>query len=117
MLDIAAKAAGCTVLSKIDLRKGYHQIPVNPVDVPKMAVTAPFMLFEYKRLPFSLRNTGASFQCHMDSAIRDVKAAFAYEVLVCSVYHEMHRLHLCQLFTALRQHITWRPLPSTFWVT
>jgi hypothetical protein len=68
MMDFAAKAAGCTVFSKVDLRKGYNQIPVNPADVPKTAITTPFGLFEYKRLPFGLRNAGASFQRHMDHA-------------------------------------------------
>jgi hypothetical protein len=43
MLDFAAKAAGLTVFSKIDLRKGYHQIPVNPEDVQKTAITTPFV--------------------------------------------------------------------------
>ncbi len=61
MLDFAAKAAGCTVFSKIDLRKGYHQIPVNQ-DVQKTAITTPFGLFEYKRMPVGLRNAGPSFQ-------------------------------------------------------
>jgi hypothetical protein len=46
MLDFAAKAAGCTVFSKVDLRKRHHQILVNPVDVPKRAITTPFGLFE-----------------------------------------------------------------------
>jgi hypothetical protein len=54
MLDFAARAAGCTVFSKIDLRKGYHQIPVNPEGVQKTANTTPFGLFEYKRMPFGL---------------------------------------------------------------
>ncbi len=46
MLDFAALAAGCTVFSKIDLHKGYHQIPVNLEDVQKTAITTPFGLFE-----------------------------------------------------------------------
>jgi hypothetical protein len=33
MLDFAPKVASCTIFSMIDLRKGYHQIPVNPEDM------------------------------------------------------------------------------------
>jgi hypothetical protein len=96
MMDFAAKAAGCTVFSKVDLRKGYHQIPVNPADVPKTAITTPFGLFEYKRLPFGLQNAGASFQRHMDRAIEQVEAAFAFvdDMLVCSMDHAAHQMHL-----------------------
>ncbi len=45
MLDFATKAAGFTVFSKIDLQKGYRQIPVNQEDI-----TTPFGLLEYKRM-------------------------------------------------------------------
>jgi hypothetical protein len=78
MLDFTAKAAGCTVFSNIDLQKGYHQNPVNPEDVQKTTIITPFGLFEYKRRPFGLRNAGPSFQRHLDRAIRDCKAAFAW---------------------------------------
>ena len=41
MMDFIARAAGCTIFSKIDLKKGYHQIPVNPGEIPKTAITTP----------------------------------------------------------------------------
>ncbi len=59
LLDFAAKAAGCTVFSKIDLRKGYHQIPVNPADVQKTAITSPFGLFRVQADAFWSDERGA----------------------------------------------------------
>jgi hypothetical protein len=45
MMDFEVRAAWCTHFSKIDLKKGYHQVPMNAADIPKMAITAPFGLF------------------------------------------------------------------------
>jgi hypothetical protein len=37
MEDLSAKLAGKTVFSKLDLRKGYYQVPVAEEDVPETA--------------------------------------------------------------------------------
>jgi Reverse transcriptase (RNA-dependent DNA polymerase)/RNase H-like domain found in reverse transcriptase len=83
---MSAKLSGCSVLSKLDLKKGYYQVPVAEEDIPKTAVTTPFGLFEFCRMPFGLRNAGQSFQRLMDSVIADQDAAFAYldDVIVAS---------------------------------
>ena len=53
--DFTSQLSDCTVFSKIDLVRAYHQIPVHPDDVPKTAVITPFGLFEFVRMPFGLR--------------------------------------------------------------
>jgi hypothetical protein len=39
------------------LMKGYHQVPVAAVDIPKTAIIMPFGLYEYLYMPFGLRNS------------------------------------------------------------
>ena len=105
MLDFADRLSGCTVFSKINLRKGYWQVPVHPDDIPKTAVITPFGLYEFLRMAFGLRNAGASVQRMMDQVIRSLWFVYCYldNLRVASRSPEEHITHLRILFQRLQQ--------------
>ena len=53
--DLFRQHSGMTYLSKIDLTKGYWQIPVAPEDVYKTEFVTPD-----GRMPFGMLNSGAT---------------------------------------------------------
>ncbi len=71
-----SKLSGCTVLSKLDLQKGYYQIPIQEGNIHKTAVITPFGLQEFLHMPFGLRNTDQSFQRLMDEVLSGLDFAF-----------------------------------------
>jgi len=106
MEDLTAKLAGCTIFSKLDLRKGYYQVPVAPEDVEKTAIVTPFGLYEFLRMPFGQRNAGQTFQRFMDQVMSGLPNNFTYldDVMVASRTTEEHRQHLKDTLARLEEH-------------
>lgn len=69
-------------------------------------MVTPFGLFEYLRMPFSLKNAAQTFQRAMDSIFRDMEFLFIYldDILVFGISHEKHIEHLKLLFERLDKH-------------
>jgi hypothetical protein len=86
MDDLAVCLGGCKIFSKLDLKQGYHQIPMRVSDIKKATIITPFSLFEYTRMPFGLRNSRQTFQRMMDRVIASLDGVFCYlnDILVAS---------------------------------
>lgn len=67
--DIFDNLSGSTIFSALDAVKGHHQLPVAEEDRWKTAFTCHRGLFQYKRIPFGLKNAPAWFQRLMDSML------------------------------------------------
>ena len=104
MADITSSLAGATIFSKLDLKKGYHQIPFHPSDMKKMAIITPFGLFEFLQMPFNLTNARMTFQRFMDRCLAGLPFVLVYldDILVASPDWQSHAIHLRQVLERLQ---------------
>jgi hypothetical protein len=99
---------GAWVFSKIDLRSGYHWIHIRPEDIPKIAITTRYGLFEYLVMSFGLTNAPTHFTYLMNSVfmpeLDKFVVVFIDDILIYSKNEEEHAKHIWIVLTRLREH-------------
>ena len=103
--DFTANLHGRKFFTKMDLVKGYYQIPMLPEDICKTAVVTPFGLFEWLVMPFGVRNAANTFQRMMDRLLDGMPYAFVYldDILVASFTREQHLADVRAVLERLHQ--------------
>jgi hypothetical protein len=90
--------AGAKVFSKVDLRSGYHQIKIRLKDVPKIAFSTMYGLYEYLVMSFGLTNAPTHFMYLMNSVFMSELGKFIVvfidDILIYSKSEEEHAQHL-----------------------
>ena len=114
MVDFTSILAGATIFSKLDLKKGYHQIPVYPSDIKKTTIITTFGLFKFLRMPFGLKNASITFQRFKDKCLAGLPFMLVYleNILIASPDRQTHAAHLHQVLEPLQATALSSTMPS-----
>lgn len=112
MEEMFARLSKYRYFSKIDLSKGYWQVPLAEHAKPMTAFETSQGLFQFRKMPFGLVNAPATFCRLMRKVLKDLdhSDSFIDDILVSTVTWPEHVVALGELFTNLREaKLTARP--------
>lgn len=92
-------------VSKLDLLKGYWQVPLTQHACEISTFVTPNGLFSYKVMPFGLRNAPATFQRLMTRVLGDMEGCTVCldDMVVFSNSWSQHVEHIRALFSRLAE--------------
>ena len=95
--ELVDEAFGCTFFSQLDLASGYWTVPISESHRHKTAFSIPRGKYQFKRMPFGLKNAQATFQRCMDKIVEECKEkgavgldTYVDNLIVCSTSMEEH---------------------------
>lgn len=103
--DILANLGQNKYFSTLDLKSGFHQIPLKKADMEKTAFSVNNGKYEFTRLPFGMRNAPAIFQRTLDDVLREHIGTKCYvyidDILIFGKSKEEHLKNLQIIFNTL----------------
>jgi hypothetical protein len=103
--EILSSLAGSQVLLSLDALSGFTQLEIDPDHVKKMAFRTHLGLFQFKRMPFGLRNGPSIFQRVMQGILAPYLWLFCLvyidDIVIYSKSYEDHIDHLDKVLQAI----------------
>lgn len=103
---IMQKIQNNKIFSKFDMKSGYYQMQIKEEDRLKIAFTCPTGFYQWKVVPFGLKNDPTIFQWRMDYIFGkyDFIVVYIDDILIHSKYFESHLRHLQIFLEEVKQH-------------
>ena len=104
--EILDRVGHATVLSKIDLTSGFHQILVEPQSRDHTTFLSPKGKFRFVRMPFGLKNAPSHFQRCMEKVLEpvaDCAAVYIDDIVVFSQDWNTHIENLIRVFECFKK--------------
>ena len=109
--DMLNRHGNKMVYTVLDMKKGYHQMPLAKSSRPFTAMTTPFGLWQWRVMPMGAKNGNASFQRMMDWVLEpfDFADPFVDDVIISSSGStheeamEVHFRHICLVLERFRE--------------
>ena len=103
--DVLSHLGGNKYFTVIDLKSGFHQIPLRTEDIEKTAFSVNNGKYEFLRLPFGLKNAPSIFQRALDDILRDHigRRCYVYidDIIIFSKDEDSHFEDLDAIFETL----------------
>jgi hypothetical protein len=119
--QILYECIGSDIFSFRDDVSGYNQILIFPKDQHKKPFICPWGTFSYEKMPFGIKNVGATFQWAIMFTFHDLKhivKSYLDDITTHSCNRAQHLLHLCLVFErCLHYRILLNPQKFIFCVT
>ena len=103
--DCIDKIGKAKFITKCDLLKGYWCVPLTERTKEVSAFVTPDGLYNYRVMPFGMKNSQATFQRMMNQCLGDLDGVGIYvdAIVIYSDTWEEHMAQLCQVFDRLEE--------------
>ena len=106
MEELIESLAGAKYITKLDLTKGYFQIPLSEETKVKSAFITPYGLYQFNVMPFGMKSAPATFQRMMQqvlSGLEKFASAYIDDVIIHSITFDQHISDLISVLQRLRE--------------
>lgn len=104
--DLLDQLGKCQYFTTLDLASGFHQIEIDPKDIPKSAFSVDNGHYEFVRMPFGLKNAPSTFQRVMDNILVGIQnercLVYMDDIIIYSPTVHEHISRLTEVFKRLR---------------